>query len=86
MSDEPAGKDGVYRVIARMKQERKVIRRSQEEHWIRFKAAPDSHSLVNLPVEYERVPGAAYYRGHMLFYYFVLNLISTGMLIAYSVN
>lgn len=82
MSDQPIGKDGLARVLARTKLERKLIKRGMVEHNQRVIKEPfNTHAGMNVFVEYERVPNAAYYRGHMLYLYFAINLITTGLLI-----
>ena len=87
MSDNPVGKDGAARVLARMKKEYKVWRRANVENIERFKKKwYDGHSFVNMWVEGNRIPNTAYFTGHVLAFSLVANLLLLGIVIGVTVG
>jgi hypothetical protein len=78
MSDQPKGKNGLSRVLARCRFEWKTYQRDvtlgvyEEWRWEPW----NSHHFVDVFVESERVPEAAYLRGHFWFLVVLLSGLS----------
>lgn len=82
MSDNPIGKDGIARVVARFKREFGVWRRWSAPHLSRWVRAPwDMHAFTNIWVEGCREVRAAYFNGHLITWLIGTNLITVVALI-----
>ena len=82
MSDNPKGKDGLERLLARMKQEYKIWRSYVQLDTERWASKPwDMHAFTNIWVEGCREIRAAYFNGHLITWLIVTNLIALALLI-----
>ena len=82
VSDKTEGKDGLVRVIARIKKESKVWRRVVDPHLARWRDnLLDSHAFVNVWTEGARVKAAAYFNGHLISLLFFTNALTLGLLV-----
>lgn len=72
-----ADKDGVERVLSRMKYEAGVWARGNKKAIDRWKKNwyKDPHAWTNIWVEGNRVPGTGYFTGHLMVYSITLNII-----------
>lgn len=82
MSDQPIGKDGGERVLARFKREFKIWRRHVEPNIADFKSKPSGHNFVDMFVEGCREVRAAYFNGHVIAWSLMLNVLLGAAVVA----